>query len=566
MSDAELEAIAGGGGGNPAPPDFSGMSDADLERIAGGGAKPELQEFKPLFDFGDQSAGHRADQLMGRSVLKGVGSGFLGLAGLGADAAVNAAYGAKKLASKTGLVEAPNPKNYYGKDGGYLPVTSGISNTTERGLDAAGFPKPETAGERVAGAAIEGAAGGVGGFLAGKVAQAGRGLGAFMAQTPAAAQAVSGAAAGAAGAGAAEGMDSPLGRQLPDWTPAAVGIVAGAATGAAGGALQRSLARSAAGEAPTREALAAGRDAAYTRARGSGVEVTQPAFARLHDAIRQDLDAAGIYRDLDPGPAASRLLAPFQNSRDAAAPVPLDRLEGLRKNAGALSTSADPTEQRVAAIIRSRMDDFVNRQAAPADFIEPNAGAAQRALGDLREGRALHARVRKDSALEDALTRTGDRTGRTGSGANLQNVERQEINKLITPGSAQARRVGLNAEETAQAREIVRGSRTENLLRTLGKFAPSGPVSAIPSMAGIGAGAQFGGTTGALIGAATPIAGYLAKGAAERIQRGKVDRLSDTIRRGYAVDLPNTNGATTGAVGGFLANDDRKPRRAPRYR
>lgn len=524
-------------------------------------AAPALKEIKPFFGEGDPDS-FRQDQVLGRGVLKGAASGFLGLPALAADAAINVGYGAKKLASKTGLVEAPNPENYYGKDGGWLPVSGAVSQTADKALDAAGFARPQSQGERLVSAGFEGAAGGVGGFLAGKVAQAGGGLAAGMASTPAPVQAAAGAAAGVAGQGTAEGMDSELGRTLPDWTPAAVGMATGMATGGFLGRAAQRAQNATHGAAPTRDELRAERDAAYGRARTSGVEVQGPAFARLTDAVRQDLDAAGIYRDIDPGPGATRLLQLFDNSSPSGAPVPMQRVEAVRQAVSRAGRSTDPTEVRVAQIIRERMDDFVERQAQPADFISPTPGAAERAIGDLRQGRRLHGRVKKDTALENALISAEDRAGSTGTGANQQNAQRQDIRKMIRPGSPEARRVGFNAEETAQARSIVRGDPGENLLRGVGKFAPSGPVSAIPSLAGIGAGSAIGGSTGALVGAALPVAGYLAKGAAERIQRGKVDRLSDTIRRGYA--LPQTSatpGAAAGAVGGFLANDDRQPLR-----
>lgn len=552
FTDAELEALAGGGG-SPAPSPFAGMSDADLEKLAGPAPAPDSAAFQPIFGSGDADS-FRQDQVLGRGVLKGLGTGFLGLPALAADAGRNVAFGAKKLAAKAGLVEAPDPANYYGAGGGYLPTATTLSEGQDKALDAAGFAKPQTAGERLVMAGAEGAAGGVGGFLSGRAAQAVGAPGGFMAATPAPVQAASGAIAGVAGQGTAEAAETPLGKALlPEWAPAAVGLATGVASG---GFLGRAASRAGTPAAPSRADLVDNRDAAYARARGSGVEVQPQAFGRLTDSIRQDLDDAGIFRDLDPGPLARRLLEPFDNS--AGGPVPLDRLEAIRKNVGAASRSADPTEQRVAGIIRSRMDDFIERQAGPADLIEPSAGAGARAVGDLREGRRLHARVRKDTALENALMSAEDRAGSTGSGANLQNAERQDIRKMIRPDSATARKVGFNAEETAQARGIVRGGTGENVLRAVGKLAPTGAVSFIPTLAATTAlGPQ---------GLALPLAGYLAKGAAERIQRSKVERLGETIRRGSAAPVASgAPGAQAGAVGGFLAGDPGGKRQG-RYR
>jgi hypothetical protein len=544
------------------PDDFT---DADIAKALAS-VKPaapaaaDPAEFKPIFDLGQNTAEQiRQDGVLGRGVLKGVGSGFLGLPALASDAAMNAAYGAKKLASKTGLVDAPDPKNYYGTSESFLPATSAVSGGLDAGLDAAGLPKAQTAGERIVAAGAEGIGGGVGGFLAGRTLQvAGNGLGkavgGALAAEPAV-QAGAGAVGGVAGQATGELADTPLGRGIvPDWAPAAVGMLGGAAAGAG---LSRAAQRGAQAAAPTIDQLTGARDAAYTRARGSGVEVQAPAFARLHDEIRQDLDAAGIFRDVDPGPAASRILQPFTNSVASNAPVPLDRVEAIRKNVGGLGRSLDPTEQRVAGIVRQRMDGFLGSMT-PADVIAPQAGAAERALGDLREGRALHARVRKATALDNALESGELRAGSTGSGANGQNTARQNLRPFVDPTSPKSGRLNLNPEEAAQARAIVQGGAGENMLRGLGKLAPTGAVSAIPSALAVGA-------TGAT-GLAVPAAGYLAKGLSERIQARKVERLRDTVRRGSALpEVSGTAGAARGAAAGFLAGDPGNKRRG-RYR
>lgn len=122
LSDAELAAIAGSGGDQPAAPagpDFSSMSDAELAAIAGG--MPPAHDQAPARAAGDASSAGvstvgalagaygRLQGLGARAAIHGGLTALAAPATLGIDAVTNAAYGAHKLAAKTGAVSEPDP-------------------------------------------------------------------------------------------------------------------------------------------------------------------------------------------------------------------------------------------------------------------------------------------------------------------------------------------------------------------------------------------------------------------------------------------------------------------------
>lgn len=173
----------------------------------------------------------RVGGLVLRTLGKGAVSGYLGLSGLLGDAGINAAYGAKKLAAKTGLVDEPNPENYYRSSDKetYFPITRGIMARTDEAADAAKLPRPETPAETMAtgvGEAVVGSltGSGVGSFLARMAAGTAAGkAGSILAARPALTAA--GAGTGAAVTGGINALDGD--QKLPGWVAPAAGLAAG---------------------------------------------------------------------------------------------------------------------------------------------------------------------------------------------------------------------------------------------------------------------------------------------------------------------------------------------------
>ena len=203
-------------------------SEDEIQSMLSGAApaaKPELD------------ASGRVGGFLARYGTQGLVSGVAGLPAMVGDAVAGVgrdiAYGGKLALSKTGAVEAPDPKNYY-SDGPAFPATGAVANAAERAGRAASFGmiEPENAGEKIAAGAIEGGAAaltgsGVGSFLSRLGA---RGVGGFLAAEP-----VIGAASGTAAGAASSAItaDPRIAENLPEWAPMAAGLAAGIGTGTA---------------------------------------------------------------------------------------------------------------------------------------------------------------------------------------------------------------------------------------------------------------------------------------------------------------------------------------------
>jgi hypothetical protein len=532
LSDAELQAMLGEGAapspGAPAADPFAGKSDAELQAMLGeeAPAAPERSAFGTYAHMMGLGA---------RTAYSGGLQGLSSAATLGADAAINAAYGAKKLASKTGLVEAPDPENYY-HGRGYLPTTEAVGEKIEKGLDAVGLPKAEGATERVVSAAGSGVASALSGAGLGKaVATGGSALaqrvGGFMAAQPEI-QAASGAASGAAAQGVTE-----AGGSSTDATVA--GFLAGGATGLAGAKVRRAPTP----PVPTTEDLRNAKSAAYAAKDAAGITVDPAQAQRFAATVRRDLPGEGVFPEHD-APARTILAGMDRLGQPNAAgvrqPVTLAEIEKVRQNAGLLQKSPEPATRRTGSILTGQLDDFV-------DAI-PGAGP----LSD--NARAANRRYAKASALDLALDKAELKNAASYSGNNIENTQRQNLRQIIQDPNSRAFRQ-FDAPERAAMRDIVEGSSTQNALRYVGKFAPKGPVSFATSL--LSAKSGFG---------ALPVAGLVAKTAGDALQGRKVARLNALVKGGPGAGVRPPAGyranAARGAAQGFLAG----PGAAARYR
>jgi hypothetical protein len=549
LSDAELEAIAGGGQpAAPAGPDFSSMSDAELEAIAGGGAPAPAAAADQSPTMGALAGAYGRIQGLGaRAAIHGGLTGLAAPATLGIDAATNAAYGLHKLAAKTGAVSEPDADRYYGKGRGYFPLTSDFSEGVSELEDKAGLPKPESATERVLSAVGEGAVGGVGGAAAGRILPGA--VGRSLAAQPVV-QGFAGAAGGGAQQGATEAGANPT-------TAAVLGMVAGAATGAAGA----KVAQAPRAAVPTTDEIRGAKSAAYQRSEAAGVQFTPDAIRDLDQTVRQRLRQANVF--VDTKSEARDVLDPLTRSHmpDASgqrSPVSLARVDDIRQQASALRGSSNASERRTGRILAESVDEWLDN--VDARHLTRNSGDVTEGLSALREGQGLNRRLAKATALDRALTTAEDRAGSTGSGANSQNAVRQNLRPALDPKSSLYRQ--FDPAERDAIRGVVRGDALTNSTRMLGKLAPTGAVSGLFTLGAAASGYGF-----------LPAAGIAGKVASEALQGRKVRNLERLVKGGPgAVRRPSARvgaNAGRGALRGFLAGpssyqDD--PGASARYR
>jgi hypothetical protein len=300
-------------------------------------------------------------------------------------------------------------------------------------------------------------------------------------------------------------------RPSPVVTPAATGE--GAAAGEAAATAERATGLAKVSEAaPTKEALKAASQAAYKRAEDAGAVISKDSFAKAQEVTASLLEKEGIDPTLHPSTTAA--LKRFGAEKG---PVTLEKLETLRRIAKDAESTQVPADRRLAGKLVDTIDNYAET-LAQKDF---NAGSPE-AIAALKEARDLWSRSRKAETLDELVNRA-ELSAPNFSASGMENALRTEFRNLA---KNKARMRVFTAEEQAAIRRVATGGATENALRMLGKFAPTGAIStAISGTAGF----MAGGPVGAM---ALPAMGGAARYAATRMTMRNVGRASELVRRG----------------------------------
>ena len=183
--------------------------------------------------------------------------------------------------------------------------------------------------------------------------------------------------------------------------------------------------------------------------------------------------------------------------------------------------------------LRVRLDDFLGD---PGNFIGSDLSRA--ALGQARK---LWSRAKKAELVDDAIIRAVRRAESTGSGGNVQNAIKQNIRSIL---DSPKKRRGFTKEELQMMEEIVSTTRSEHLLRLIGKLSPSGN--------GLMLALGIGGTAFNPLMALLPAVGMASKSMADRGTRTAAQNLLAGVRRGSVRPpmLPKSSvGPRIGAAG-----------------
>jgi hypothetical protein len=401
---------------------------------------------------------------------------------------------------------------------------------------AVGLPEPRDAGERIMGAAIQGAAGvptgyGLGGVVRQQAGAAGQRLADVLQAAPAQ-QAVMGATGGVGSQAAQEAVG-------PETSPTAKAVagVAGGLAGAAVPAAVSGLARRTFGTVapapgvPTAEETKQAAQRAYKAADEAGVIFTPGAAKRLREDIAEQLSDFGYNPGNQPGTA--NVLKEIDRIQDNV--FAFKELENIRKQALKVGGPMNESDRVAARKIVNAIDDLVKSPRVGTSIFDNDviAGPVAQAAGIktdvataskmISEARAAWSRLMKHGEIADAIERAQANAATAGSGANLENTMRQALKSVMLNKEATR---GFTPDEMKALKSAVEGDLIQNTLRLFGKAAPTGVVSGILSGGG---GAAVLGPAGAV---AVPAVGYLSKRAADQMEREKAQRLMDIILSG----------------------------------
>lgn len=297
---------------------------------------------------------------------------------------------------------------------------------------------------------------------------------------------------------------------------ALIGGAAGGAIGGVGHKIANAFAtRAARASLPTQEAIVDAGNAAYRAAEDAGVIFTPKAAETLRGRVVDKLADMGYDPALQPGAAAVvRRLEELQGQN-----FTLKGLDTIRKVASngympMTQTGAKSNNKAVTQII-NMIDDLVDNPAAD-DILTGNAELGSQAISAARD---FWSRQAKAERVQSAIRMAEDRASTTGSGANIDNAIRQNLNKIIKSPR------GFSQVEQDLLRTAARGTPTRNALRLAGKFAPTGVISSVLSG---GAGYGLAGPAGLLL----PVAGAGAKAASDALTKKSAQELVEVLLSG----------------------------------
>ena len=388
-----------------------------------------------------------------------------------------------------------------------LPDKYDIQSPTaqvEKGLTKLGFPVPETSTERalqVGGAALGGTAGQVGAL--GQLAQTAtspvaRGVAQTLSQQPVR-QVAAALPVGATSQYVAEETGSPT-----------LGMAAGLAAGipfaiGAKGTLQ----------APTVQELKGQAGQQYKFAEDAGAVFKGNAYNQFANSLESNLRKEGLDKTLHP-----RVFAALERIKDTKGNVSLENMEILRRIGQAAGSSADASERRLASMLVDDLDNFV--ETAGPKTLTKGSSEAVSALTDARE---LWKRAKKTEIIDNLFNSAELRAEANFTQSGMEQALRR---KLVNLADNQKAMRAFTKEEQALIKSAAKGGSTQNLLRFVGKLAPTGVVSGGGS---VGLGYLAGGPIGAI---ATPLVGAAARKGAEQLGLRNIEQLRNRLATGNA--------------------------------
>lgn len=261
---------------------------------------------------------------------------------------------------------------------------------------------------------------------------------------------------------------------------------------------------------PTKDALEALKDQAYTAADNAGVIYAPAAVDRLNQKVATELTKIGFDPALQPG--ATVALKRIQDLTGQN--VTLTGLDTIRKIASNGFVPGNKSNNAAVSKIIDAIDDVMENPAA-TDVLTGNGGAAGRVLSEARD---YASRVAKLNKVDDAVNRADLRAASTGSGGNADNATRQNLRRILENPR------GFKPDEREALETAVRGTPTQNVMRLAGKLSPSG--NGLMAALGIG-----GAMVNPLLGVAS-IGGMGAKALADRGTSQNVQELARVIAAG----------------------------------
>lgn len=297
------------------------------------------------------------------------------------------------------------------------------------------------------------------------------------------------------------------------------GLVGGAAAGVAGAEAQsRKISAMLPGSAEHETAA----KAAYKLIENNRIQTNNASITALTTGLKADLENRLI--DQADAPAVFRAVDNLTKSNGELAAT-----MALFENMGKVPPSAGE-KYAAAQIVREGVLDWLEK-LQPQDVI---SGDPQFVAAVWPEARGNWLAKKKLEMIEEQTDKAERQAAKTGAGANTENALRQRMDQILNSDKMSR---GLSPEVKEKIQDVVRGNWLSNTARQIGKYAPSGPVSATTSIltgmeAGVPAGAAV--AIGATL--ARELGTYLTKRQIREVE--DMIKASSPIGRNAAQNLP----------------------------
>ena len=282
----------------------------------------------------------------------------------------------------------------------------------------------------------------------------------------------------------------------------------------------------------------------YQAADDAGIIVKPEAVQAMKQKLETELADFGYHEKLQPGTAV--VLGELDKAAQGGNITlkGLDQIRKITQNAANVTNRAD---MKTTGKVVKHIDDMI-RGLKPEDVL---AGDLEAGVAALERARGSWSRLRKSELIDEALNKAKRQAEKGGSGGNLDNAIRQQIDSLLNKPTKLR---GFTDAEIAAMKKIVGGrGKVHQLLRLVGKLSPQGNGL----MFGLGGYAAM---TNPLY-AIPAAAGLIAKPISTALTRGGGATLSEMVRRGGPAPATPPRPIGRGLVPPLIGLGSRPPER-----
>ncbi len=334
----------------------------------------------------------------------------------------------------------------------------------------------------------------------------------------------------------AGGAGGEIGRQLAEGTP--YETAAGVAGSLAGGvtAAKRLGPTAERAAVPTIPELRGVKDAGYKAAREADLVLHPAGPASKMAEIERELTNGPKYaftggtegtapKTLSALANAQKIPAAKEGERYAATGADLDKLRIQLNNIAGETHEFKPTPDAKAAMVaKQRLAEYTEN--IPQNHVLGGDASAYGA--ETRRANANNAAFRRAEGFQQKLTNATDAT-EGGIATKIDNQIKSKLRQGYLTNPKQQR--GLTQEEVGAIRDTNRGTRTERMLRQIGRFAPESPVAlALHMSAGAGPAMLTGGAS-IPIQIAGALAASAAKHGAQRMTKANAAKVAEMLAK-----------------------------------